>query len=77
MRKTPKRQRKLKRNGPPIIWSDIEKNRAAISIAELCDVSGLTGASVYNHAKLGLIRLKKLGGRTLITIADARAYLGL
>ena len=75
--RTKRKQLKLAGDKPPIVWADIERNRAAMSIEELASVSGFSRATIYNHAKEGKLKITKIVGRAIITVPDAKAYLGL
>jgi len=47
----------------------------AVSIAQACQISGLSRASLYRAAGAGLLPTRKLGSRTLILVDELRNFL--
>jgi excisionase family DNA binding protein len=49
--------------------------RLAYGISEAASLLSIERSTLYRHAKLGLIRIRKLGGRSVILRGDLDAYL--
>lgn len=47
----------------------------AVSIAQACQISGLSRASLYREISGGRLPTRKLGTRTLIIVEELRSFL--
>ena len=48
--------------------------RMAISVAEFCKTFSVGKSLFYEEVKAGRLSIRKVGGRTLVPVADARAW---
>ncbi len=46
----------------------------AVGVKDACRLSGLSRPTLYRAAQRGDLRFRKVGGRTLIMMADLRAF---
>ena len=51
------------------------ESRGAFDIPSFCDWAAIGRSQVYEEAKIGRLRLTKIGRKTIITLDDARAWL--
>ena len=49
--------------------------RGAFDIQAFCNWASISRSQVYEEAKIGRLRLTKVGRKTIITIDDAQAWL--
>jgi predicted DNA-binding transcriptional regulator AlpA len=47
----------------------------ASRVREFCDAVGIGKSKFYEEVRAGRIRLRKLGGRSVVAVDDARAYI--
>jgi excisionase family DNA binding protein len=59
----------------PIKPSDVPEGPWAFSIEEFCQRFGIGRTSVYQEIKLGRLRARKIGRRTVILEDDAKDWL--
>jgi len=51
--------------------------KLAYTIAELCQVVGISRATIYKEIKAERLRIRKVGKRTLVPADEVRAWLKL
>jgi excisionase family DNA binding protein len=51
------------------------QNLIAVTVPDAATLSGLSRSAIYEALKRGDLAAKKAGGRTLILVADLRAYM--
>jgi hypothetical protein len=51
------------------------QDRLSVSIPELADASSIGRGSIYNAVKRGDLRLRKVGFRSIVMVADAVRWL--
>lgn len=50
-------------------------HKLAFSIAEFCKATSIARSTIYAHIAAGRLRATRIGGRTIITIDEARRFL--
>ena len=60
---------------PPTEDEDSLPDWAAMSVPKFCKYSSLSKASAYRAMQAGLLHAVKCNGRTLISVAEAKAFL--
>jgi predicted DNA-binding transcriptional regulator AlpA len=50
-------------------------SRGALTVAEFCNWAAIGRSSFYREVKEGRITLRKLGRKSVVTMADAEAWL--
>lgn len=49
--------------------------RTMYSVQEIAARNGVSQQTIYRHARLGWLRFTKIGARSMISVADERAWL--